>query len=62
MLTPDQESHVQEIADRAAAHAVASFAGLVLRRLQESKTADTTVVLGRDLNRIFGEALEQFGK
>lgn len=52
--------------ERAASDAVASFAGLFLRRLQDDVGVsgvledDLTAVTVRDLNRILGEALEQF--
>jgi hypothetical protein len=44
---------------------VASLCGLVLRRLQDVGVGDPendqTAVTVQDLNKIFGEALEQFG-
>jgi hypothetical protein len=69
MFSPDQETQIRELAREEARQAVASFAGLAMRRFQilaateTQQLADTPVspVLEvHDVQRILGEALREF--
>lgn len=66
VLTGAQYEAVEKIAKQEAAAAVASLAGLVMRRLQEEHPTRSFErnamedVLDERLSEIFGEALQQF--
>lgn len=62
---PSQRGIMEEDVRAVAREEIASFAGLVLRRLQNVSTSyvegSEAVIQVRDLNAIFGEALRDFG-